>query len=101
MAEAMQRRLLRDTRPVDGFEWAALLTPAGGIGGDFFDFIEPRSWLRVTLIADISGKGISAAMAFALLRFTFPHLARDSTSLPISAPGCRLPCTKNGHGRRT
>ena len=81
MAEAMQRRLLPPVpRPVDGFEWAALLTPAGRIGGDFFDIIDPAPGIRLTIIADISGKGISAAMALTLLRFTFRHVARDTQS---------------------
>lgn len=81
MAEAMQRRLLPPVPgPVDGFEWAAMLTPAGRIGGDFFDFIDPVPGVRLTLIADISGKGISAAMALTLLRFTFRHLARETQS---------------------
>ena len=82
MAEAMQRRLLPPIpSPVGGVEWAALLAPAGKIGGDFFDFVECAPGVRLTLIADISGKGISAAMALTLLRFTFRHLARDSSSL--------------------
>jgi serine phosphatase RsbU (regulator of sigma subunit) len=81
LAEAMQRRLLPPIpRASDGLEWAALLTPAGRIGGDFFDFIDPTPGVRLTLIADISGKGISAAMALTLLRFTFRHLARDTRS---------------------
>jgi len=81
MAEAMQRRLLPPLPPiVDGFEWAAQLTPAGKIGGDFFDFFDPAPGVRLTLIADISGKGISAAMALTLLRFTFRHVARDTQS---------------------
>jgi serine phosphatase RsbU (regulator of sigma subunit) len=81
MAEAMQRRLLPPIpNPTDGFEWAALLTPAGKIGGDFYDFVEPVPGLRLTLVADISGKGISAAMALTLLRFTFRNLARDTWS---------------------
>src|SRR5262245_62353515 len=64
MAEAMQRRLLPPIpRPFDGLEWAALLTPTGRIGGDFFDFVEPAPGVHLALIADISGKGISAAMA--------------------------------------
>jgi serine phosphatase RsbU (regulator of sigma subunit) len=81
IAEAMQRRLLPSIpHPFDGLEWAALLAPAGRIGGDFFDFIDPAPGIRLTLIADISGKGISAAMALTLLRFTFRHLARDTQS---------------------
>jgi serine phosphatase RsbU (regulator of sigma subunit) len=79
MAEAMQRRLLPPIpSPRDGFEWAALLTPAGRIGGDFFDFLEPSPDVCLALIADISGKGISAAMALTLLRFTFRNLARET-----------------------
>lgn len=81
MAEALQRRLLPPVPgPGDGFEWAALLTPAGKIGGDFFDFFDPAPGVRLTMIADISGKGISAAMALTLLRFTFRHVARDTQS---------------------
>jgi sigma-B regulation protein RsbU (phosphoserine phosphatase) len=81
MAEAMQRRLLPPIpRPFDGLEWAALLAPAGKIGGDFFDFIDPMPGVRLTLVADISGKGISAAMALTLLRFTFRHIAHDTQS---------------------
>jgi serine phosphatase RsbU (regulator of sigma subunit) len=81
MAEAMQRRLLPPVpAPVDGFEWAAMLTPAGKIGGDFFDFLEPAPGVRLMLIADVSGKGISAAMALTLLRSAFRNIARDTRS---------------------
>jgi sigma-B regulation protein RsbU (phosphoserine phosphatase) len=79
LAEAMQRRLLPIVPlPARGFEWAARLTPAGKIGGDFYDFIEPIPGIRLLLIADVSGKGISAAMALALLRSTFRNIARDA-----------------------
>ena len=81
MAEVMQRRLLPPVPGfADGFEWAAILTPAGKIGGDFFDFLEPVPGVRLMLIADVSGKGISAAMALTLLRSTFRNLARNTQS---------------------
>lgn len=79
LAEAMQRRLLPPIpSPARGFEWAATLTPAGMIGGDFYDFMEAGPNIRLVLIADVSGKGISAAMALTLLRSTFRNLARDT-----------------------
>ncbi len=79
MAEIMQRRLLPPVpAPADGLDWAAALIPAGRIGGDFFDFLEPRAGVRLMLIADVSGKGISAAMALTLLRSTFRRAARDT-----------------------
>jgi phosphoserine phosphatase RsbU/P len=99
MAEAMQRRLLPPIPPpTHGFEWAATLTPAGKIGGDFFDFLEPAPGLRLTLIADISGKGISAAMAMTLLRFTFRHVAHDSQSPAELATRMSVALYEEWHG---
>ena len=79
IAAEIQRRLLPAVPPADnGFEWAAALRSAGKIGGDFYDFVEiaPRVW--VMLVADVSGKGIPAAMALGSLRCAFRALARQS-----------------------
>jgi serine phosphatase RsbU (regulator of sigma subunit) len=76
IAADIQQRLLPPLPPAtDGIEWAAALRPAGKIGGDFYDFVEtaPGTWL--VLIADVSGKGIPAAMALGSLRSTFRALA--------------------------
>ena len=79
LAEAMQRRLLPAVPdPADGLEWAATLVPAGRIGGDFFDFVHSAPGVRLMLIADVSGKGIAAAMALTLLRATFRRLAQET-----------------------
>jgi phosphoserine phosphatase RsbU/P len=86
LAEAMQRRLLPPIpSPACGFEWAASLTPAWQIGGDFYDFVAPDANTRLLLIADVSGKGISAGMALALLRSMFRHLARETNSPAVLA----------------
>jgi serine phosphatase RsbU (regulator of sigma subunit) len=79
LAEAMQRRLLPPVPPrAGGVEWAADLLPAGRIGGDFFDFVQNVPGVRLMLIADVSGKGIPAAMALTLLRATFRTVARHT-----------------------
>ena len=62
----------------DGFEWAATLIPAGRIGGDFYDFVERAPGMWLMLVADVSGKGIPAAMALGVLRSTFRRLARPA-----------------------
>jgi serine phosphatase RsbU (regulator of sigma subunit) len=81
LAENMQRRLLPSVpASSDGLEWAAVLLPAGRIGGDFYDFVESPSGARFMLIADVSGKGISAAMALTLLRAAFRNLGRQIES---------------------
>ena len=81
LAESMQRRLLPTVPPpADGFEWAAALTPAGQIGGDFYDFVQQSPGTWIVLIADVSGKGIPAAMALTLLRSTFRTIAREGAA---------------------
>jgi hypothetical protein len=81
LAERLQRRLLPSVPPpTDGFEWAAALTPAGQIGGDFYDFVQQSPGTWTVLIADVSGKGIPAAMALTLLRSTFRSLAREGAA---------------------
>jgi serine phosphatase RsbU (regulator of sigma subunit) len=78
-AAEIQRRLLPSIPPpADGFEWAAALTSAGKIGGDLYDFVEPVRGIWLILVADVSGKGISAAMALGSVRSAFRALARES-----------------------
>ena len=81
LAASMQRRLLPPAPVSDkGFEWAAVQIPAGRIGGDFYDFVEQPPGVWTVLVADVSGKGVPAAMALGLLRSTFRTLARDIAS---------------------
>lgn len=61
-----------------GFDMAAINRQAGEVGGDFYDFA-PLSGLRVAvLIADVCGKGTSAAQVAAQVRpLLRDELARD------------------------
>jgi sigma-B regulation protein RsbU (phosphoserine phosphatase) len=78
LAADIQRRLLPAMPPPrDGLDCAALLQSAGKIGGDFYDFLEAEPGCWLVLVADVSGKGIPAAMALGLLRSTFRTLARQ------------------------
>jgi serine phosphatase RsbU (regulator of sigma subunit) len=76
-AEIQQRLLPQLPAPSRGFEFAATLASAGKIGGDFYDFVEPTPGIVVTLVADVSGKGIPAAMALGSLRSAFRTLIRE------------------------
>ena len=77
LAADLQRRLL-PTLPVDGsaVEWAAALRSAGQIGGDFYDVVPWDDGRTMLLVADVSGKGIPAAMALSTLRAAFRAFAR-------------------------
>ena len=78
VAADIQRRLLPAVPPAaDGYEWAAALKSAGKVGGDFYDFVDHPSGVRLVLVADVSGKGVPAAMALGTLRAAFRALAHE------------------------
>ncbi|HSD65196.1 MAG TPA: PP2C family protein-serine/threonine phosphatase [Vicinamibacteria bacterium] len=63
-----------------GWRFAARLEQAGHIGGDFYDFVD-RGRSLLVLLADVSGKGIPAALVMASARALFRQIARE-TDLP-------------------
>lgn len=69
IAREVQEQLFPKSVPkVRGLELAGLCLPAAGVGGDYYDYL-PLSDDRVGLvIADVSGKGISAALLMASLQ---------------------------------
>jgi serine phosphatase RsbU (regulator of sigma subunit) len=69
IARDVQQKLLPRVVPrVEGLELAGVCLPAIGVGGDYFDFV-PLGPRRVGLVvADVSGKGISAALLMAGLQ---------------------------------
>ena len=71
IAAEIQRNFLPETIPkTQGFDIAAKSIPAKEVGGDFFDVIPlPMSNTRTgIMIADVSGKGVPAALFMALSR---------------------------------
>ncbi len=76
-ADIQQRLLPPIPPPVGGFDFAAVMRSAGKIGGDFYDFVEHSPGVLVVLVADVSGKGIPAAMALGSLRSSFRTLVRE------------------------
>jgi sigma-B regulation protein RsbU (phosphoserine phosphatase) len=78
VAADMQRRLLPVMPPAcDGLEWAADLRPAGRIGGDFYDLVPAGPGRTLALVADVSGKGVPAAMALSTVRAAFRSIVAD------------------------
>ncbi len=89
VAQRIQRSLvLVPKAEIDGWELASDYRPAREIGGDFFDvfpLIDPdRGHELAIVIADVSGKGISAALLMAFLR-PLIRAAVDRTGEPAVA----------------
>jgi len=69
MAREIQQRLLPDSMPeLPGFDVAGLSLPSRQVGGDYFDFIDLGKGVTGIAVADVSGKGIPAAMLMSNLQ---------------------------------
>lgn len=69
IAKEIQDTILPESVPsIPGFEICATTIPAMEIGGDLYDFIPMQSGRWGFVIADVSGKGVSAALYMALCR---------------------------------
>ncbi len=69
IARTIQESLLPDSMPdIVGAEVEALSLPARQVGGDFYDFIPISDDKLGLVMADVSGKGVPAALFMALSR---------------------------------
>lgn len=76
IALEVQRALFPRRLPQGGgLEFSAVCIPAGGISGDYYDVIQLPDGRLIFAIADISGKGISAAIIMANLQAVLRFLA--------------------------
>ena len=63
LAAGIQRQILpRDLPAVEGLEIAARNRPTRQVGGDYFDFFPLSGGRLAFLVADVSGKGVPAAL---------------------------------------
>ncbi|MDX1640838.1 MAG: GAF domain-containing SpoIIE family protein phosphatase [Balneolaceae bacterium] len=71
MAGEIQRKLLPDKSPeISDFEMYAVNIPAKSVGGDYYDFVPLSDHRLAFCLADITGKGMPAAMLMASLQAT-------------------------------
>jgi len=62
-AREVQEALFPRQFPADsGLEFSAICVPAAGISGDYYDVLQPGDGRLVFAVADVSGKGLSAAI---------------------------------------
>jgi sigma-B regulation protein RsbU (phosphoserine phosphatase) len=84
MARETQRSLLPNEFPPfperKEFELHAVSEPAHHVAGDFFDFFLVNPKTLIFVIADVSGKGMSAALVMAVTRTIIRDLAKSGSS---------------------
>jgi phosphoserine phosphatase RsbU/P len=82
IARQVQAGLLPGAAPeMPGFEVAALNLPNLDISGDYFDYIPLAAGDTGVVIADVSGKGVAAALIMATFRAALRTRARNGCDL--------------------
>lgn len=77
----IQRKLLPEHDPeVPGYDISGVNRSCFEIGGDYFDFIPRKDGRMAVVVADISGKGIGAALLMAVLQASLRALIRSADS---------------------
>ena len=80
-ARKIQQALLPRCSPyIPGFTISGLSTPAGAVGGDWYDFIPFVDGRWGLVLADVSGKGMAAALLMSATRGMLRSLAEAACS---------------------
>jgi hypothetical protein len=84
MAAEVQRRLLPPQAPRSvAATFAGLTLPARTIGGDYYDFLDLGDGRVGVAVADVSGKGISAALVMSVVQASL-RVISSQNDLPLS-----------------
>ena len=83
LSQVIQRALLPQRVPdMTGFDIAGYSRPAQIIGGDYFDFLRFNDGAHGFVVADVSGKGVSAGILMTSLQTAF-HTIVPETNSPL------------------
>ncbi|MBN1897926.1 MAG: SpoIIE family protein phosphatase [Spirochaetes bacterium] len=83
IASSIQKMLIPKRSPaIEGFDLAGFTMPAAEVGGDYFDFFHIDQENYGTIIADVTGHGISSALIMVMVRTIFKTSLKDIISPP-------------------
>jgi len=85
IARNVQQKLFpHQTRRVGTIDYAGLCVPAREVSGDYYDFLDMGNHELAFVLADVSGKGIAAALLMANLQACFRSQSQDALRQPAS-----------------
>ncbi|HYP13273.1 MAG TPA: SpoIIE family protein phosphatase [Bryobacteraceae bacterium] len=83
VAQTVQRRLLPEAHlRLNTLDYAAVCKPASEVGGDLYDYLRFSSTKAGFVLADVSGKGVGAALLMAHLQASFRTLVAAGQDNP-------------------
>ena len=97
LASRIQNAMLpKDFPERKDFELFASMTPAREVGGDFYDFFLPDDSHLCLVVADVSGKGVPAALYMMASKITLSHLIKSGKSpAEVLTEGNASICSRN------
>ncbi len=103
VASNIQRDMLPNIFPTfperDDFDIYATMEPAKEVGGDFYDFFMVDATHLAIVIADVSGKGVPAALFMVIAKTIIRNQAQSSSSpADIFIRANEQLCENNGEG---
>src|SRR5690349_12863327 len=81
-ANVQQKLFPRNLRPMRTLDYAGQCLPAREVGGDYYDFFEITDHSLGFVLADVSGKGVPAALLMANLQASFRNQAPGALLRP-------------------
>jgi len=81
-ANVQQKMFPRKLRLLDSLDYAGHCVPALEVGGDYYDFLEASARAIGFVLADVSGKGVPAALLMANLQACFRSQSPDALERP-------------------
>jgi serine phosphatase RsbU (regulator of sigma subunit) len=82
VAASIQQKILPTSLPsIDGYDLAGVNIPTKSVGGDYYDCLTLPDGRYVLLIADVSGKGIPAALLVSSLHASLSAYLESTPSL--------------------
>ena len=89
IAHNVQQKLFPgQTRRLETLDYAGRCVPAREVSGDYYDFLDAGDGHLSFVVADVSGKGIAAALLMANLQACFRSQAREALQHPASLLSC-------------
>ena len=83
VAAAIQQRIIPKSLPnIDGYDLAGINIPTKHVGGDYYDCIQLKDGRFALVMADVSGKGISAALLVSTLQASLHAYLDNPFKLP-------------------
>ena len=102
IAATVQQKLFpRAARRLGTIDYAGQCVAAQGVGGDYYDFLDLGEDSLGFVLADVSGKGVPAALLMANLQACFRTQAASRRSRPRGASGNSTPPLLRFHQLRT